>query len=453
MKKNGDIAVIICNWNKKDYVIKCIEAVQKSTIKDIDIIVVDNASTDDSVVSIREQFGESITLIENPVNKGGSGGFNRGIQYALQSDYKYIHLLDNDAFVDGKAIESLFIYLEENKEVGAVGSTIYVLDEPNCVQEMGAKINYETFQISLNFPGVIDDAELPETILCDYVPACSMMIRSEVLRDVGGMDESYFIYWDDIDLGQRIRQAGYQIAAIKESKAWHKRGSTVRVNTFGTYYSWRNRIHYFLKYLEDEQLTSFIKVITNEFLRAVFMGNITHQYNGARSIYLALEDALNGVRFVAPNGRILVREEQVNPLPLSLEDIGGLQIIEKGDIQVLNNTLSKISEFLPLELIRIIPFAHSKEELEKIFSKQTVQSSVDENYPVCIVCNHILDICDEINEDILFYIDSFNHIIYSMEERKFVEFFNTFKLLFENIQFPVIEQRIYDFRNKISLEE
>ena len=86
---------------------KCVKKIQEQTYQDFDILVVDNASTDDSVAKLQERYGEGITIIQNEENLGGSGGFGRGIRTALDVGYKYFMLVDNDAFLDQYAVEHL----------------------------------------------------------------------------------------------------------------------------------------------------------------------------------------------------------------------------------------------------------------------------------------------------------------------------------------------------------
>jgi GT2 family glycosyltransferase len=109
---NRKLAIVICNWNKKDYVLKCVESVFASDFHDYDLIVVDNASMDGSAEAIAARFGDSLCLIANPENIGGSGGFNTGIREALKKDYRYICLLDNDVVIDAAALRKLVVYLD-----------------------------------------------------------------------------------------------------------------------------------------------------------------------------------------------------------------------------------------------------------------------------------------------------------------------------------------------------
>ncbi len=120
-----DIAVVVCNYNKKEYVLRCVSSILSQTvIDDIDVFVVDNASTDGSSDALREEFGERIFVIDNPVNNGGSGGFNAGMRHALSRPYRYIVLADNDIRMDEAAIERLHSYMEMHGDVGIAGAAM-----------------------------------------------------------------------------------------------------------------------------------------------------------------------------------------------------------------------------------------------------------------------------------------------------------------------------------------
>ena len=92
------LIVVICNWNKKDDVIECLDSVYDARIAKMSVIVVDNASTDGSIEALENYNKFSFTLIKNVQNLGGSGGFNTGINAALKIGCEYIHLLDNIFF-------------------------------------------------------------------------------------------------------------------------------------------------------------------------------------------------------------------------------------------------------------------------------------------------------------------------------------------------------------------
>ena len=98
------IGVVICNYNKKEFVLQCIQSVLESKVHNFDVYMVDNASTDGSAEAVRKNYGEQVTILENKENLGGSGGFNTGLRVVRDKGYSYFMCLDDDASVDENAI-------------------------------------------------------------------------------------------------------------------------------------------------------------------------------------------------------------------------------------------------------------------------------------------------------------------------------------------------------------
>lgn len=398
----NNIAVIICNWNKQEDVIKCIDSVFNSSIKHFDLIVVDNASNDQSVQLIKDKFEDKLILLENKENLGGSGGFNTGIKYALEKKYDYIHLLDNDVIVDKYSLEKCYQFLLDNQNVAAVGSKILQMGNPNMLQELGARIDWENYSIIPQYKNVIDNEQIPSIIECDYVPACSVMIRRTVIEQVGVMDSSCFIYWDDMDWFYRMKCAGYKVMAISDSKVWHKMGASAPTNTFVNYYYWRNRINFFITHLSSSQLDLFAKYILNEAYQAIFMCNIKGMYSIAKTISLAIEDALNGIRNKATDGKIFEREQIRNVIQHKLGTIREYKILSDCDNSTLNRILNQVGE---------------------------IKIKNDKNLSKLAICEHVTT-C-ELDANI--YIDKYLNIL---TKEELIAYHNT-KTLINNVYLPL----------------
>jgi GT2 family glycosyltransferase len=444
------IAVVICNWNKKHDLLRCIQSVLESDFQDFDIVVVDNASTDDSVDVIKEVYSSEVTLLSNCENLGGAGGFNAGINWALNRGYKYVHLLDNDVIVDKQAIRESFQFMENNGDVGAVGSKLYSYYEPYRLQELGAEIDWENFYITPLYKGDLDSSKIPLIVECDYVPACSVMIRVKVIEKIGLMDEDCFIYWDDIEWFYRMKQAGYRVVSYSKSKVWHKMGAANKTNTFSTYYFWRNRINFFLNYIDDELLESFAKQIIKETFQAVYMCNCNKQYNVAKTILLAIEDALKGLRGKAPEGRIFEREKNntFDQFAKFVNNEKRIVLIPQCEFRVLQSIVGQIGE---AKIEAIVANNEDKELLELQFPTINIHSVYEKgNLPSIAVYNHVLDA--DFTNDIDLYVDQYFNVVQSEEDRHYMANYKTMYQIYQNIYFPVLKQRFLDWRekNKIS---
>lgn len=301
------VGIVICNYNKSEYVVNCIQSVLESDMKNYEIYVVDNASTDDSVDRIWVRFAEYInpvaaqrpgmTLLQNQENLGGSGGFNRGIRAALESGHPYIMCLDNDVLVDEAAVRTLYEYMDSHEELGMLGSRVYHMEEPDYIQQFGLNIDFENYIVETIGANVYEDGTLPELVECDTVATCSVMVRAKAIQRAGLMPEDNFIYWDDMEWGYRIKCAGYRVAAYGESKVLHTKGAGNRNNAvFVNYYNMRNRIHFFQKYIREEQLPDFARQMLDAVFDSLYECMYREEHCSAAAIRYAMEDAMYGVR-------------------------------------------------------------------------------------------------------------------------------------------------------------
>lgn len=264
---NPKVAIVIVNWNKRDYVINLLNSLKDIDYDNYEIIVVDNASTDDSVTEIKKRF-HHITLLENKENLGGTGGFNTGMRYALgNTDCKYIWLLDNDAEVERDTLIELVKAMEADAAIGIVGSRI-ICKETNVTVECGSYILRDTIGV---MPLYRNLRVIPshKSIEVDYVAVCSALVRADVLSIVGLMDKRFFLFWDDMDWGLSFKKNGYKVVAVPTSIVYHP-SFTERDRGLYTnyYYGIRNAL---LTYAKNMSVIKLIKQFYNYF-RILFEG-------------------------------------------------------------------------------------------------------------------------------------------------------------------------------------
>ena len=310
-----DIAIVICNFNKKDYLKQCLDSLFTSDIKrdSYDVIVVDNASEDGAPEMVRSEFND-VLLLENKINNGGAGGFARGINYAIEHNYNYLVLLDNDIRLESNTLSELKKHIDNYSDVAIVGSKICTMDDPDVLQELGSFIDMEKFNATTPLKGHKDSDNLPEIVECDYVPACCLIARMDVVKKIGAFDVDHFIYWDDMDWCTKARELGYKIHAINSSRVYHKMGAINTTNTFSLYYFERNRILFFLKHLQENDIQKFTDTVAKELINLTFFSNEKKKYNSAISQMLGLSDLERGI-LGRRDERILVKE-QINPFDL-----------------------------------------------------------------------------------------------------------------------------------------
>jgi len=243
------VVAVIVTWNKRTQVLRCIESVMASTHPLAAIVVVDNASTDDTATAIRERFGQTVQLVVNASNKGGSGGFYEGIAAALRYRSEYLWLLDNDVVVAPDALKQLLLVAEEEPRAGIVGSKIYFAEAPEIIWSLGGRLNLERAMNNVVGDKVRDEGQFERIMEIDYVPMCSMLLATKVVTEIGSVDPGYFVYGDDVDFCTRAKRAGFRVLNMPHSKVWHDVTlNSGRLSPFAAYYYTRNRCHNALKF-------------------------------------------------------------------------------------------------------------------------------------------------------------------------------------------------------------
>ena len=209
------VHVIVLNWNGWADTSSCLSSLEHLNYQPYQVIVVDNGSTDDSASRLRRQF-PALELIETGKNLGFAGGCNVGIRQALDQGADFIWLLNNDTTVDPGALQALVDKARENQRIGAVGSAIYFMDEPQRIQAWGGGYINLWLGRSEHFLKRISDRQI------QFLTGASLLLSRPALQAVGMLDEGFFMYWEDADFCFRLRRAGLQLAVAGRSIVWHK---------------------------------------------------------------------------------------------------------------------------------------------------------------------------------------------------------------------------------------
>ncbi len=215
------VAVIVLNWNGKQLTLDCLESLAKITATSAHVILVDNASTDDSVAAVTQAYGDRVTVIQNDENVGFSKGNNRGIRHALAAGAEYVLLLNNDTVVDPGFIEPMLAEFNDPR-VGIVGSKIYYFNPPDKIWFAGGGLSFfrgRAWHVGIRHS---DDGRFDTPGDTDYITGCSLMARATMLDQIGLLDPTYRAYYEDADLCVRARTAGWKIRYAPQSKVWHK---------------------------------------------------------------------------------------------------------------------------------------------------------------------------------------------------------------------------------------
>jgi GT2 family glycosyltransferase len=237
------ISAVVLNWNGQQVLDNCLRSLYNQTYRPLEIIVVDNASTDGSVDFLKDKF-QDINLIINEKNLGFGAGNNIGIR---ASQGEYIMMLNNDTRLDPKCVEELKRSIEKDKGYGACASKILLESDPDVIDGVGILVCPDGLSFGRGRLEKRDRYDKEEDIF--FAADCACLYRREMLEDIDLYDEDFFAYADETDMGWRAQLAGWKCTYSPNAIVYHLHSisSGGRVSSFKAFLVERNRIWVALK--------------------------------------------------------------------------------------------------------------------------------------------------------------------------------------------------------------
>ena len=246
------VSIIIPHYNGEDLLYNCIDSIyQNISIKDFELIVVDNASTDDSINRIKSNF-QNVKIISSNSNLGYSGGCNLG---ATHANGKYLLFLNNDTEHSSEWIEKLVHFLDSNSNIAAVQPKILNIYNKKLFDYAGGTGGFiDKFCFPFVQGRIFDTLEEdhgqynnPSKIF--WASGAALMIRSNIFKELEGFDKIYFSYMEEIDFCWRVQSLGYEVWSFPSSYIYHHGPyKNFRKNSINSYYlNHRNSWILFLK--------------------------------------------------------------------------------------------------------------------------------------------------------------------------------------------------------------
>ena len=235
MNENQLVSVIVLNYNAGELLLNCIESIKKSAYKNLEIIVVDNISTDKSQEICKEKY-PNIKLIQNDENFGYCEGNNIGIRKARGD---FIMILNPDTIVEPNCIKEL-IFAHEKLGEGLYQPKILSLNEKQVLQSTGNMIHVFGFGFAKD-KGRKDEEVGEEIKKIGYASGTCLFTSKSVLEKVGLLDSFLFLYHDDLDLGWRASQIGINSYYVPKSKIYHVESYSLKWSAKKFYWLERNR--------------------------------------------------------------------------------------------------------------------------------------------------------------------------------------------------------------------
>ncbi|MCK4677646.1 MAG: glycosyltransferase family 2 protein [Bacteroidales bacterium] len=261
------VAVVILNWNGKNFLEQFLPQVIKYSAKDAEIIVADNASTDESLAFLRKTYPE-IRLIINPFNGGFSKGYNDSLS---QIEAKYYILLNSDVEVTPGWINPIIDLMDNDKSIAACQPKILSFHEREKFEYAGAaggfidKFGYPFCRGRLFQSIEKDHGQYDDSVEVFWATGACMFVRAEYFHQLGGLDNDFFAHMEEIDLCWRMKRRGYKIVFCPSSVVYHVGGGTLpKKSAFKTYLNIRNNLIMLYKNLPANRL--FIVLFLRFFL-------------------------------------------------------------------------------------------------------------------------------------------------------------------------------------------
>ena len=215
------VSAIVVNWNAREDTRECLASLARSSHRELETILIDNASSDGSVEYLKRLFPATV-FVSNASNEGFARASNAGMKLALERGADYLFLFNNDAVADERTVERLVAAMEESGGIGLAGPKIFYFSRKDVIWSAGGEVDFWKGMTRHRGIRKQDSPAFSERTDVDYLTGCALMARRELVEKVGMLDTSYRMYGEDADWCLRARRAGYRVAYVPEALAWHK---------------------------------------------------------------------------------------------------------------------------------------------------------------------------------------------------------------------------------------
>ena len=291
------VYVVTLNWNRREDTLTCLHSLQQLAYPAYRLLVIDNGSSDGSVEAIRREFPAAEVLV-NEHNLGFAAGANIGLRHALSQGADFVFLVNNDTTVDPRALHEL-VRAAHASDVGMAAPMIYFDSDPAVIWSVGGGWNPLLLEMTGGHGRGPDDGRWSEVVERPVLVGCGLLLRRELLEEVGLFDERFFMYYEDSDLCLRARSAGFRLILVPAAKMWHK----VATSSGGSdspserYQMARSSVLFFRKQAHPWQWPFIVPYRTASAVKTVTRLLLHRRADAARAYLRGLRD---GLRYRGP---------------------------------------------------------------------------------------------------------------------------------------------------------
>lgn len=218
------VCVVVLNYNGQPHNAQCLHSVIQSQYANLEVLFVDNGSTDNSLEEVKENFPQ-IKILENDHNLYFAAGVNRGVVKALSLGAKFVLILNNDTMIAPSAVKRLVATMQVDTGIGCCQPLITDWNNSDRIASAGCLVSIsgrawdaQAGQNVSNLDGVAVEIK--------GATGCAMMLSREAIEEVGLFDENYVMYYEDVDLSFRIQRAGWKVYLVPAARVVHRGGAT-----------------------------------------------------------------------------------------------------------------------------------------------------------------------------------------------------------------------------------
>lgn len=284
------VSVIIINYNGGEDVLKCLDTVQKQTYENIEVFVVDNNSSDNSLDLIKCKY-KDIKIIETGYNAGWGEGCNIGIK---ESKGEFISVVNNDAFLDYNCIEEMVKSILLKNEYGSCACKILLSDDNEKIEVVGLSIYKDGMAISRGRHENKNRYDKSEEVFC--ASDCVCLYKRAMFNQIGLYDSDFFMYANDSDIGWRQQLYGWKCIYNPIALAYHAHSKSAgNYSDFKAFYVERNRLYVAIKYFP---IIDFIFSFYYSIYRYILQLLLIKNNKGSLSKYKEESSLFNGLKIL-----------------------------------------------------------------------------------------------------------------------------------------------------------
>ncbi|MGX7419010.1 glycosyltransferase family 2 protein [Carnobacterium gallinarum] len=238
----SSVYFIILNYNNAPDTLECVDSIEKLEYGNYKVVLVDNQSKDNSAEILQKELPQH-KFIQTGANLGYAAGNNIGMKYAIEDGADYICILNNDVIVNSDFLTILVDYLSTHPKVGLVGPRICEYEDQSILESAGSNVDFKKGRVTRLYHGEPEQNVYGKVIPCDYVGGACMLLKADLIQEVGYIPENYFLFYEENEWCVTIKKAGYQIVCVADARVVHKGSASInKVSGLSEYFMYRNLV-------------------------------------------------------------------------------------------------------------------------------------------------------------------------------------------------------------------